>query len=279
MDRIADLVRQLEPEVPPPSLDVEARQRDALLRSTATAGSARTRPPRWHSRRRGWFVAIGGVAAAAVVAAILVPGSSPPSRPPAPTSAVLTAVGKALAATGDDIEEVHSTVPGAPMSTTSWVDLSTGTCRTDTVLNGRPSLTIFLHHGEAVFVDYGLREWWTRTTGGVSCEPQTPQAIERDVATGDYTVAGRAVVGGQPSLKLVSTTTTTGLHQVTKLTTLWVNASTYLPIESTSTDHLTEQTVFTWLPATAANTAIIDVTVPAGFQRVAEPVPRTRAGG
>jgi hypothetical protein len=281
MDRIADLVRRLEPEMPPPPPDVLARQRDALFQSMALAETTRTRRPRWHShtRHKGWYVAFGGVAAAAVVAAILVPGSSPSPRLPAPKSAVLTAVTRALAATGDDIEEVQSTVLGAPFSVTSWVDLSSGACRADTSLNGQPSLTIFLTHGSAVFVDYGLREWWTRTTGGVSCEPLTPQAIEHDVSTGDYTVAGHAVVGGQPSLRLVSTSTTTGSHQVAKLTTLWVNAATYLPIQSASTGHLTERTSFTWLPATTTSRAMLDVKVPAGFQRVAAPPAETQTGG
>jgi hypothetical protein len=279
MDRIADLVRRLEPEMPPPSPEVKARQRGALLHSMAPAKTTPTSRPRRHLRHRGWFVAIGGVAAAAVIAAVLVPGSSPSSGPPAPTPAVLTAVTRALAATGDDIEEVQSTVPGAPLSVTAWVDLSTGACRADTSLDGQPSLTIFLTHGSAVFVDYGRQEWWTRTTRGVSCEPLTPQVIEHDVSTGDYTVAGHAVIGGQPSLKLVSTSTTTGSLQVTKLTTLWVNAATYLPIQSASTAHLTEQTTFTWLPATASSTAILDVKVPGGFQRVAAPPAETQTRG
>jgi hypothetical protein len=278
MDRLAELVRQLEPEMPPPSADLQARQRDTLLQSIASSEKAQT-CPHWHTRHRGWFVAIAGAAAAAVIVVILVPPPSSSPRPSARTHVVLTAVTRALAATGNDIEEVQSTVPGTPLATTSWVDLSTGACRTDTSLNGQPSLTISVEHGEAVVVDYGLQEWWTRTTGGVSCEPLTPQAIEHDVSTGDYTVAGRSIVGGQPSLKLVSTSTTTGLHQVTKLTTLWVNATTYLPIQSTSAGHLTERTMFTWRPATAANTAILNVTVPTSFHQVVAPPPGTQAGG
>lgn len=278
MDRIADLVRELEPEMPSSSRDVQARQRDALLRAMAPAEKAHKRPSRWQTRYTVWFVAIAGAAAAAVIATTLVPASPSPRAPAAP-SAVLTAVTRALTTTGDDIEEVQSTVPGAPVSASSWVDLSTGACRTDTSLNGQPSLTIFLDHGKAVFVDYGLREWWTRNGEGVSCEPLTPQAIEHEVATGDYTVAGRAVIDGQPSLKLVSTSTTTGSRQMTKLTTLWVSATTYLPIRSTSTGHLTEQTLYTWLPATTTNTAILNVSVPAGFQQVAAPPPGKQTGG
>lgn len=286
MDRIADLVRQLEPETPSPSREVRARQRDALLESMAQVERAPKLPIRRHARPTGRFVAVAGAAVAAVagvvavVAAFVVPGSSEPSRPSAPTSAVLTAVTKALATTGGDIEEIRSTVAGAPVSTNSWIDLSSGTCRTDTSFNGHPSLTISLENGKALTVDYGRREWWTRDNAGASCAPPlTPQTIEHDVRTGSFTVAGHAVVGGQPSLKLVFMSTTTGPHRVTELTTLWVNATTYLPIQSTSANHLSERTTFTWLPATAVNAAMLHVSIPAGFRQVAPPPPGVQAGG
>jgi hypothetical protein len=281
MDRILDLVQQLEPEVVPPSVDAQARQRDALLRSMALAGAARTRPRRWRTRRAGWFAVATAAVMATVVAAILFPRSSSSPRPlgPAPsTSAVLTAITRALASASDDIEEVQTTVPGAPASTTSWVDVSTGACRVNISVNGRPSLTLFDEQGRALFIDYGHQEWWTRSTEGVTCEPLTPQIIEHDVSTGQYTVASRAAVNGQPSLKLVSTRTTTGLHPVTTLRTLWVNATTDLPIQSTSIGHLTAETVFTWLPATATNAAILNVTVPTGFRHVDTPPTEIRLG-
>src|ERR1700728_2998175 len=96
-------------------------------------------------------------------------------------------------------------------------------------------------------------------------------------AAGHYTVDGQAVLHGQASLKLVSTSATTGLHPVTQLTTLWVNATTYLPIQSTSSGHLPEQTTFTWLPATPTNAATFNIAVPAGFRRVAPPVPERQS--
>jgi hypothetical protein len=276
MDRIAELVELLEPEVAAPPPHLQSRQRDALLRFMASAEEARTRPAhrRPRARHRGRHLAIAGAAAVvAVVAATLVLGSST-QRPPvaAPdTSAVLTAVTRALANTSGDIEEVQSSVPAAArLSSTSWVNLANGTCRTDTSVNGQPSLTVFVRDGSAVFIDYGLREWWTRDTGGVTCEPPlTPQTIIHDVTTGDYRLAGHATVGGQAALKLVSSMTTAGAHPVTKMTTLWVNATTYLPIQSTSLGHAKEQTVFGWLPATSVNASILNVTVPAGFRNVA----------
>jgi hypothetical protein len=280
MDRIAELVELLEPEVAAPPPDLQSRQRDALLRFMASAEEARTRPGhrRPRARHRGWYLAIAGAAAVvAVVAATLVPRSSNP-RPPvaapgtAPgTSAVLTAVTRALANTSGDIEEVQSSVPApAQLSSTSWTDLTTGACRTDTSVNGQPSLTVFVRDGSAVFIDYRVREWWTRDTRGVTCEPPlTPQTIMHDVTTGDYRLAGHATVGGQSALQLVSSMTTAGAHPVTKVTTLWVNATTYLPIQSNSLGHAEEQTVFSWLRATSVNAAMLKVKVPAGFRSVA----------
>jgi hypothetical protein len=279
MDRIADLVQQLEPETPIPSEDIRARERDALLRLMAQADRGRTRSRRWRFRHKGWYLAVTGAAAAVVVSAIVVPRSSPSPPPSMATSIVLTAISRTLANTGNDIEEVQSSVPGTPLSTTSWVDLSTGACRTDTWLSGRPSVTIFVEPGKAVFINHDLREWWSRSTEGVACEPLTPHTIERDLAAGHYTVGGHAILDGQPSLKLVSMSATTGPHPVTQLTTLWVNAATYLPIQSTSSGHLSEQTAFTWLPATPTNAATLNIAVPAGFRQVAPPAPERQSGG
>jgi len=281
MNRILDLVQQLEPEVVPPSVQAQARQRDALLRSMALAREARTRPRHWRTKHGGWLVITTAAVVAAVVAAILFPRSSSSPRPPVPapgTSAVLTAITRALAGTRDDVEEVQTKVPGAPISTTSWVDVSTGACRVNISVSGQPSVTLFDERGGAFFIDYGHQHWWTRSAEGVTCEPLTPQTIDHDVTTGQYTFAGHATVDGQPSLKLASTSATTGLHPVAKLTTLWVNATTYLPIQSTSIEHLTAEMTFVWLPATATNTAILKITVPAGFRQVASPPARIQPG-
>lgn len=283
MDRIVELVRQLEPETAPPPADVRARQRAALLGSVVSVDERPAHPRRRRPPHRGWFVAIAGAAAAAVAGALLVAGSHSPSRtsskPPAVapgTSAVLTAVTRALAGTGHDVEEVQSTVPGSPLATTAWVDLASGACRTDVSLNGQRISTLFDENGSAVSIDYGKRQWWTEGSRGVTCAPLTPQAIEQGMATGRYTVAGHTTLDGQPAIELVSTATSTGPHPVAMTTTLWVNATTYLPIQSTSTEHLTEHTVFTWLPATAANTSVLEVTEPPGFQQVAAPPPQVR---
>jgi hypothetical protein len=284
MDRIVELVQLLEPEVAPPSPVVQTRQRDDLLRFMARADRLPMSPPRCrpHARHRGWYLAIAGAAAvAAVVAAISLPSSSPPHPSVAApgTSAVLTAVTRALANVNSDIEEVRSSAPAAvQLSSASWIDLATGACRTDTSLNGRPLLTVFVENGSAVFIDYGRREWWTRGSGGVTCEPLTPQTIEHDLSTGNYTLGGRTTVDGQQALELVSTTTTAGPHRATKTTTLWVNATSYLPIQSLSVGHVSEHTTFAWMPDTSTSAAMLSVTVPAGFHQVAKAPTATPSG-
>ena len=281
MDRIAELVGQLEPETAPPSPDARARQRAALAGSMAAADEARTRSPRRRLRHGGRFLAVVGAAAAAALVLLVDPGlvfSRTPPHPPvvAPgTSAVLTAVTEALAGTSGDVEEVRTTA--SLLSATSWVDLATGACRTDTAVGGRLASTVFVEGGRAVIIDYARRQWRAESTQGVTCEPLTPKTIEQDLAAGRYSLAGHATLDGQQALKLVSTTPTSGLHPVTKLTTLWVDATTYLPIQSTSTGHVAEKTVFTWLPATATNTAVFKIVVPAGFRRVATPPSRRPA--
>ena len=284
MDRLVELVGQLEPDTAPPPPEAQARQRAVLLQSMEAADRARPGPARRRPRRRGWFLAVAGAAAAAVIAVAVVPGwlsaQRPSPHPPgvAPgTSAVLTAVTRALAGTSGDIEEVRLTVPVAGLGSTAWVDLATGACRTDTTVGGKTTLTVFVENGQAVIIDHANRQWWSRNSHGVTCAPLTPQTIEQDVAAGRYSLAGSGVIDGRQALRLVYTTTTSGLHPVTKPTTLWVDAATYLPVQSTSTGHVTDKTVFAWLPATTANQAVLKIAVPAGFQHVAAPPPRRRS--
>ena len=280
MDRIVELVGQLEPETAPPPSGAQARQRAALFDAMGSEDRARPRPRRSRPRHGSWFLAIAGAAAAAVIGVAMVPGwlSAPRPSPHPPgvapgTSAVLTAVTKALAGTGGDIEEVRSTVSVVGLDSTAWVDLTTGACRTDTSVGAKPTLTVFVENGQAVIIDHANRQWWSRDSEGVSCAPLTPQTIEQDVASGRYSLAGHGIIDGRRALRLVSTTATSGLHHVTKPTTLWVDATTYLPVQSTSTGHVTDKTVFAWLPATVSNRAVLKIAVPAGFQHIAAPPP------
>jgi len=286
MERLVELVRQLEPDTAQPPPGALSRQRAALFQSMEAADRTPSGPARRHPRRGGRFLAFAGAAAAAAVVAIgvaTVPGwispASPGSHPSGVahgTSAVLSAVTTALAGTGGDIEEVRSTASVDQLGSVAWVDVATGACRTDTAVAGTPALTVFVEDGRAVVVDYLRRQWWSRSSEGVTCTPLTPRTIGQDVAAGRYSLAGSSTVDGRRALRLTSTTATPGLHPVRKQTTLWVDATTYLPIRLTSTGHATDETTFAWSPATAGNRAALEITVPAGFRQVAVPAPGIR---
>jgi hypothetical protein len=92
-----------------------------------------------------------------------------------------------------------------------------------------------------------------------------PGFIRSQLACGAYTVVGRQFVGGIDAIKL-----TNGATNSLTSTTLLVNPATYRPIEvTTGPMHLT----FQWLPASPANLAHLQVTVPAGYQQVKAPSP------
>ena len=129
-------------------------------------------------------------------------------------------------------------------------------------------------------VIYSNGTWWTAPVhvrkaasvgclqgGGVYLRPGPgggwPGFIRSQLACGAYTVAGHQRINGIDAIKLTGGTT----NSMTS-TTLLVNASTYLPIEvTTGPMHST----FQWLPATPANLAHLQVTVPAGYQQVQAP--------
>lgn len=279
MDLLVGLVRQLEPETTPPAPDVLDRQRASLIQAMESAAIAWPGTGDRRPRTGGRLLAIAAAAAAVVIGVVVAAGWMSSGTAPRPqgvvpgTAAVLTAVSNALAGTGTDVEEVRTVGAQGRLDSTAWVDLATGACRTDTAVGGNPAVTVFVQHGEAVIIDYATGQWWSRASRGVTCDPLTPQVIAQDVAQGRYTVAGRGIINGRPALRLVSTGMTSGPHPVPVLTTLWVDSTTYLPVQSTSTGHLTEETSFAWLPATAGNQAVLKVAVPDGFRHVPAPPP------
>jgi hypothetical protein len=123
-------------------------------------------------------------------------------------------------------------------------------------------------------VNYASHTWWTTQSarpatgpGSASCMPgggirlsggynAWPDFIRAQLACGAYTVAGKQAVGGVDALKI----TASSGHL-----TLWVNASTYLPMRLEDGGL---QTDFQWLPPTPANLAMLNMTVPAGIHQV-----------
>lgn len=135
-------------------------------------------------------------------------------------------------------------------------------------------------------VIYANGTWWTapvhlRTSQPAGCLPGGevylrpgpgggwPGFIRSQLACGAYTVVGHQVINGIDAIKLTS-----GTAGSLTSTTLLVNPVTYLPIQVTTGPM---QSTFRWLPATPANLAHLQVTVPAGYQQVQAPTPSSQA--
>jgi len=93
----------------------------------------------------------------------------------------------------------------------------------------------------------------------------SPAGIAKQIAMGQWRIAGRARVGGQPAIELAETRT--GTFQPLP-TTLWVSARTHLPIRMNNGPWaMWSQDEWHYLRPTAANMALLRVPVPPGYHR------------
>jgi hypothetical protein len=131
-----------------------------------------------------------------------------------------------------------------------------------------------------VGVDYPSRTWATFTTRAPLVDlTVSPALIRSEIAAGNFTVDGTVKLNGRDAVKLGWT------HQVgpTKhspvaVTTLWVDATTYVPLrtvtiqtitlQATGTRTLFSETVtYQMIPATTASLKALTPPIPAGFTR------------
>jgi hypothetical protein len=133
----------------------------------------------------------------------------------------------------------------------------------------------------SVMVIYGNSTYWRASfpamgnggTGPIACTTNItlsngpgngwPAFIRSQLSCGEYVVAGRQWIDGIDTIKITGNDSHIAL---------WVSPSTYLPVRlalAPGTGRI--QTDFSWLAPTPANLAALNVTVPAGYQRVAAP--------
>jgi hypothetical protein len=124
---------------------------------------------------------------------------------------------------------------------------------------------------ETTDVWYPDRTWFRGTTSSVLLAGGLSPAVIRDqVADGGFTVVGTTF----GTLELTWSRT---IGARTSVTTLWVDARTYLPLRSVSTARRgpgagpvhTISTDYQVLPATTANLGLLTPPIPAGFRRTA----------
>lgn len=263
------------------------------------SGQAARKHRRWLFTRAGaaggTVLGVAGLAVAAgfTIAGVLSPATRGAAAPHVQTAAyVLSHVNHALAS-GPKLTHIESSqqFPGQPRQTSSaW--LYGKSAQTHVSVFGTPGRGIVTktvnqvsghtHELSVTWVNYQTRTWWTGARQliagpgpGGSCQSPALASAAVSAATlhqlvncGVYVVAGRQVVDGAPTIKLVLVKTP---HVTPKPSeTIWVDASTYLPvrIQISVPGQLRMQANLRWLPATPANLAHLKLTIPTGFKRV-----------
>jgi hypothetical protein len=139
-------------------------------------------------------------------------------------------------------------------------------------------------------VIYSSHTWWTATTPPTPLPKKTsscvtngnlaawkgpsgdwPDLIQAELSCGAFRLAGTQVVDGVNAIKIIARSDSALFDPVTF--TLWVDPSTYLPVRivDSGAGQSVTQMDSRWLPPTPANRALVDLSVPAGFKRVAPP--------
>jgi hypothetical protein len=313
-----DVLRQFRDETPGPSTDAWLRARSAITAVQAEEGQAGTGPAaRRRSRRAAsprrpaWLslpsvaAAAAGVAAIGVLAAVLV--SSARTSNQVETTAYLTRVENALAASRQDLIGYARTVYSEP----AYAEPVPGGLLTLRAAAGGPSFgprwaigaalrwsyrgtarfTALSPAGQQVFswqitagngapvtvaVVTANSTWW-RATGGIpALAKPAPAACGHDVALGaggwpafirNQLRCGAYTVAGRQLVDGVDAIKIDGDGQA-GLRTLWVDPRTYLPVRVVSAGL---QTDFQWLKPTPAQLAQLKLTVPRDYREVRPP--------
>jgi hypothetical protein len=101
--------------------------------------------------------------------------------------------------------------------------------------------------------------------------PLDAAGIRAEIANGQFTVVGPAVLNGQQAIELkINVPPSNEAPPHTTAATLWVDATTYLPMQQYVRMSNGEQDVqgYTFLPPTAENLGRLRPVIPAGYQQV-----------
>ena len=101
--------------------------------------------------------------------------------------------------------------------------------------------------------------------------PLDAAGIRAEIANGQFTVVGPTVLNGQQAIELkINVPPSNEAPPHTTAAKLWVDATTYLPMQQYCACPMGEQNVqdFTFLPPTAENLARLRPVIPAGYKQV-----------
>ncbi len=265
-DGLLDALRSASPDPgyrPSPESPEAAAMLSRILDGTREPGPVRRRV----TRRRLVLAGLPSLAAAvvAVMVAVAVTQSGPAPGPLAP-EAVRTAVLDALQQDSGDILQAsleYQDSGGVAGTRSTWVYPAFPAVgqqvrfREADYRQGKPSQDVesiyiedeALEHtsmsttqgpgsAKMLGVDYPSRTWATFTTSAPLLDPTvSPALIRSEIASGNFTVDGTVKLNGRDAVKLGWTRKAgpVGLHT----TTLWVDATTYVPLRMVSTETIT----------------------------------------
>ena len=290
-------------------VSIESDAHDERARIHPSHDVLRRRPGRVPLRR----VAIGSAAAAVVAAAVVAGlgitgtgGHQPTGTGTLGIQAVAQRTRAALTAAVTQYVEYSVTKTAYPQTASiparTRYEWSSGTRTNIEVVNPSGTLLEELWYSGSAETPRGVTEvlypthaWWTRTVAIDVTQvqditgPDIAARIQSWVSAGQLSVVGTPTLGGKKTIEVSGDALTLGqiartLPAATASTrqfdlTMWLDPSTYLPVQlntTYTTPAATGRTTSTtssvnWLPATTANLAKLQGQIPAGFTHLTDP--------
>ncbi|GAB3947842.1 hypothetical protein [Micromonospora vulcania] len=259
-----------------------------------TAPSGLTETLYRRHNRRTWGLRIAGavpvVAAIALGASLAFPGGSTAPAPDMLTVGYVTErTSAALADTSAYVQHERDSHQGrdgkAASSGESWNDPKTSRHRQDNEIyfGDTRSYTVGVDGSHATELNHDKKKWWTYEVVQAtpvdgdqiqSLQPAlNPDGLKRALDNGKLTLVGKESVDGKPAVHLQWLGGPDSAMDQAKTTEasmqIWVDSETYLPVRVISKGFGgTTTTNFEWLPRTPENLAKLEVTAPAGYQKL-----------
>jgi hypothetical protein len=258
----------------------------------------------WRKRRKKAALITGPLAVAGVgagIASLLAAGGVHLPRPVAPpvrltASYVITLTARSLNEnTGQAISEVRGTGPGS-LRWTQWDDQATrrsdiewfgpgGELSTEavTMRSGRKALVTLIDFRQKSWVRYAYVPASSSSVPSAGREfqslPSGRAGFQALISSGSAVIAGYQLINGTGAIELRITGQNHGPHRVTRV---WINRTTYLPVRISIASTAPRWTVtedITWLKRTPAILRRFTVSIPPGFSEVRHPLPGSKGGG
>jgi hypothetical protein len=286
-DPLLAALRNARPTSDPGDPAVEAEKRSALLERLLVERRTDATPAINPSHRRPMFAAAAAAVIIAATAGIVAGTSgagSKAGRPSAARAVVLNAetvsyrARTAIASQdADGIDYTQTTQPNGNVVDTWQYE---GSRRAERFATGGSPVTDAGITDDSGTVSYLIVDYSKQTFYQTSWQGADPLGcivcnIKAELADGVFKVVTQTTLNGQPALELsyeppaaaTGVSKNSGAATDTMTWTLWVDPTTYLPIQSQQTigSKGEDDTTYEWLEPDPANLAQLTVPVPSGF--------------